>query len=129
MSFLFLFKQKTAYEMRISDWSSDVCSSDLSNSAWLSFHHCGAQCLIDTGLPARAGRPKPGQQILVEPDCDPFLVASLGTANTPGAPCFALREGLFDRGVADIEIFRVIRISRESDRKLFVRHRCSSLRL
>src|SRR3546814_18277325 len=27
---LFLFKQKTAYEMRISDWSSDVCSSDLS---------------------------------------------------------------------------------------------------
>src|SRR3546814_17500630 len=29
--FLFLFKQKTAYEMRISDWSSDVCSSDLSS--------------------------------------------------------------------------------------------------
>src|SRR3546814_2057304 len=29
MSLLFLFKQKTAYEMRISDWSSDVCSSDL----------------------------------------------------------------------------------------------------
>src|SRR3546814_16065947 len=26
-----MFKQKTAYEMRISDWSSDVCSSDLSN--------------------------------------------------------------------------------------------------
>src|SRR3546814_1955188 len=25
----FFFKQKTAYEMRISDWSSDVCSSDL----------------------------------------------------------------------------------------------------
>src|SRR3546814_4898768 len=35
----FFFKQKTAYEMRISDWSSDVCSSDLgvtitANSAW-----------------------------------------------------------------------------------------------
>src|SRR3546814_15745679 len=29
MRFVFLFKQKTAYEMRISDWSSDVCSSDL----------------------------------------------------------------------------------------------------
>src|SRR3546814_2631601 len=29
--FFFFFKQKTAYEMRISDWSSDVCSSDL---AW-----------------------------------------------------------------------------------------------
>src|SRR3546814_4715219 len=31
--FFFFFKQKTAYEMRISDWSSDVCSSDLSRPA------------------------------------------------------------------------------------------------
>src|SRR3546814_13987375 len=31
--FVCFFKQKTAYEMRISDWSSDVCSSDLMN--WL----------------------------------------------------------------------------------------------
>src|SRR3546814_4809329 len=38
----FFFKQKTAYEMRISDWSSDVCSSDLcfaserpTSSGWL----------------------------------------------------------------------------------------------
>src|SRR3546814_6646518 len=30
---LFFFKQKTAYDMRISDWSSDVCSSDLSDRA------------------------------------------------------------------------------------------------
>src|SRR3546814_6806908 len=30
--FFFFFKQKTAYEMRISDWSSDVCSSDLPDS-------------------------------------------------------------------------------------------------
>src|SRR3546814_9684364 len=30
---IFFFKQKTAYEMRISDWSSDVCSSDLGNRA------------------------------------------------------------------------------------------------
>src|SRR3546814_64298 len=29
----FFFKQKTAYEMRISDWSSDVCSSDLADRA------------------------------------------------------------------------------------------------
>src|SRR3546814_4167940 len=29
MYMFFFFKQKTAYEMRISDWSSDVCSSDL----------------------------------------------------------------------------------------------------
>src|SRR3546814_3736977 len=31
----FFFKQKTAYEMRISDWSSDVCSSDLLDSGGL----------------------------------------------------------------------------------------------
>src|SRR3546814_3984020 len=31
MSCVFFFKQKTAYEMRISDWSSDVCSSDLAD--------------------------------------------------------------------------------------------------
>src|SRR3546814_1003144 len=30
----FFFKQKTAYEMRISDWSSDVCSSDLGNATF-----------------------------------------------------------------------------------------------
>src|SRR3546814_4487583 len=30
----FFFKQKTAYEMRISDWSSDVCSSDLAAKNW-----------------------------------------------------------------------------------------------
>src|SRR3546814_1646253 len=30
---IFFFKQKTAYELRISDWSSDVCSSDLRNPA------------------------------------------------------------------------------------------------
>src|SRR3546814_11687503 len=30
---VFFFKQKTAYEMRISDWSSDVCSSDLEEAA------------------------------------------------------------------------------------------------
>src|SRR3546814_2386080 len=35
---LFFFKQKTAYEMRISDWSSDVCSSDLAERQNQSAH-------------------------------------------------------------------------------------------
>src|SRR3546814_2847460 len=35
--FIFFFKQKTAYEMRISDWSSDVCSSDLRSDARLGY--------------------------------------------------------------------------------------------
>src|SRR3546814_1939964 len=34
-AFFFFFKQKTAYEMRISDWSSDVCSSDLHIQQWI----------------------------------------------------------------------------------------------
>src|SRR3546814_7409409 len=36
--FFFFFKQKTAYEMRISDWSSDVCSSDLRGDQIASLH-------------------------------------------------------------------------------------------
>src|SRR3546814_3144695 len=37
--FVFFFKQKTAYELRISDWSSDVCSSDLRRHAGLHARH------------------------------------------------------------------------------------------
>src|SRR3546814_18214639 len=46
---IFFFKQKTAYEMRISDWSSDVCSSDLAGH----IHHLRAQvgiCLLPDEL-------------------------------------------------------------------------------
>src|SRR3546814_2039048 len=47
MCFLFFFfKQKTAYEMRISDWSSDVCSSDLPPAAAKS-----ARCAIEPVAP------------------------------------------------------------------------------
>src|SRR3546814_7077367 len=40
--YFFFFKQKTAYEMRISDWSSDVCSSDLPAGAQR--HDRGGAC-------------------------------------------------------------------------------------
>src|SRR3546814_16371256 len=51
----FLFKQKTAYEMRISDWSSDVCSSDLGVSLGIEGgptiladeHQCGVGLRIE----------------------------------------------------------------------------------
>src|SRR3546814_3267012 len=46
--FVFFFKQKTAYEMRISDWSSDVCSSDLAD--------CGYQRLNVENHVFRIGR-------------------------------------------------------------------------
>src|SRR3546814_14105060 len=40
MRSFFFFKQKTAYEMRISDWSSDVCSSDLSRGPGMIGNAC-----------------------------------------------------------------------------------------
>src|SRR3546814_4092335 len=50
--FIFFFTQKTAYEMRISDWSSDVCSSDLPLRMW-----CTVSCatLLRQHLPTRPG--------------------------------------------------------------------------
>src|SRR3546814_9311850 len=47
--FMFFFKQKTAYEMRISDWSSDVCSSDLHD---IDAHQHGIGRVADEGEPA-----------------------------------------------------------------------------
>src|SRR3546814_10317815 len=48
----FFFKQNTAYEMRISDWSSDVCSSDLKYSTdWSAFLGAKWTDHADTGVP------------------------------------------------------------------------------
>src|SRR3546814_4912495 len=44
----FFFKQKTAYEMRISDWSSDVCSSDLYQSLILATKEPAYEKLIES---------------------------------------------------------------------------------
>src|SRR3546814_1860122 len=44
--YFFFFKQKTAYEMRISDWSSDVCSSDLQRH--LIVHDWDVYCALDS---------------------------------------------------------------------------------
>src|SRR3546814_5612370 len=49
----FFFKQKTAYEMRISDWSSDVCSSDLDI---LLQHRDRARLIALTGIGADQSR-------------------------------------------------------------------------
>src|SRR3546814_1075916 len=54
--FVFVFKQKTAYEMRISDWSADVCSSDLSV----------ARRLRIADARAMLRRPAHGQQIAAD---------------------------------------------------------------
>src|SRR3546814_10863466 len=62
MVLFFFFKQKTAYEMRISDWSSDVCSSDLAVPMILVPDHdadieqCAAPLLTEDRLGLRAVR-------------------------------------------------------------------------
>src|SRR3546814_2364768 len=56
--FFFFFKQKTAYEMRISDWSSDVCSSDLGSRAF----PCGCYIIsMAVASPWLAGLGPPGE--------------------------------------------------------------------
>src|SRR3546814_953514 len=52
----FFFKQKTAYEMRISDWSSDVCSSDLRNRPRLVIQGCRSICPSIIRFPAISPR-------------------------------------------------------------------------
>src|SRR3546814_10076644 len=47
MFVFFFFKQKTAYEMRISDWSSDVCSSDLGVTGCVHYNTCIIPVYLD----------------------------------------------------------------------------------
>src|SRR3546814_8585340 len=51
----FFFKQKTAYEMRISDWSSDVCSSDLERASHLARADGIVGLLTPSGIAADKG--------------------------------------------------------------------------
>src|SRR3546814_9996428 len=73
MSFgvIFFFKQKTAYEMRISDWSSDVCSSDLLADEDVAGAHLGTDAddaaLVEVGEQVGAHvREVPGDLLLAE---------------------------------------------------------------
>src|SRR3546814_4004271 len=62
----FFFKQKTAYEMRISDWSSDVCSSDLGS--------CDRAALPGR---TRTGERRSGDPVSAEPRQQPGLLPVL----------------------------------------------------
>src|SRR3546814_3868642 len=46
---MFFFKQKTAYDMRISDWSSDVCSSDLNDPLGAGYHITQSKIAFGSG--------------------------------------------------------------------------------
>src|SRR3546814_9773934 len=82
MLFFFFFKQKTAYDMRISDWSSDVCSSDLVGLTTTSGIYFNEHLL----KAADASGPRSAAMVLRNPAVD---VAVLETARGG-----ILREGL-----------------------------------
>src|SRR3546814_7655270 len=92
MRFFFFCKQKTAYEMRISDWSSDVCSSDLPG-----------ELAADTAIDDRDGAPrKPALQFRSQP-------AGIGQIHRGGTG--PLGRGGSDRH--DVEIPAVAKRSEE----------------
>src|SRR3546814_16934658 len=81
--FFFFFKQKTAYEMRISDWSSDVCSSDLRQHVGIAPPRRAERrpLVVIEGVPTdidhRVDRTRPAQpapaRLVADPAVQPFL--------------------------------------------------------
>src|SRR3546814_1995490 len=100
---IFYFKQKTAYEMRISDWSSNVCSSDLKYHGVQKFDVItGAQAKAPPGPPSYTG--VFAKALIAEAERDPAVCAI--TAAMPsgtGLDKFgaAFPERTFDVGIAE----------------------------
>src|SRR3546814_10495090 len=69
----FFFKQKTAYEMRISDWSSDVCSSDLLGKERLDDY------LRRFGFGAKTALDSPNESAGIMRDTDDYSGTSMGS--------------------------------------------------
>src|SRR3546814_9751393 len=79
--FFFFFKQKTAYEMRISDWSSDVCSSDLGRIEFAGeLHHDR----LDERIERRCSRERDRGRKRTYQRTD--LIARIGTRCVDGKP-------------------------------------------
>src|SRR3546814_5759337 len=84
---VFFFKQKTAYEMRISDWSSDVCSSDLPRK-WIK-------------TPRARARGRSVAACVMGQACAPAPVPRVGRARGYGRARDPSSPGRAVRGVAD----------------------------
>src|SRR3546814_7422096 len=86
--FFFFFKQKTAYEMRISDWSSDVCSSDLGEKDEAPMLYNGEK--IGDGTP-------PKVDIAVDP-IDGTTLTALGRGGAISVIAMSEQGSMFDPG-------------------------------
>src|SRR3546814_1743176 len=94
---VFFFKQKTAYEMRISDWSSDVCSSDLLGLLDIdTVLEADKQLRNVTGRLLPGGVPVSGYEIHAGVSCGPALEQ----------PAVQLDDGRFDGAISPDEIGR-----------------------
>src|SRR3546814_6707148 len=88
--FFFFFKQKTAYELRISDWGSDVCSSDL-----LDIFQAAIPKATLARIPCRPRPPSrnnnPNRRLLTEPPSRSWLAEFRETGFLSGLSSFAVR--------------------------------------
>src|SRR3546814_20208013 len=94
----FFFKQKTAYEMRISDWSSDVCSSDLQ---WRSWPTPGGQHIDQIAQVL--------QQIRQNPDSRRLIVSAWNVAEIPNMalpPCHAFFQFYVADGKLSCQLYQ-----------------------
>src|SRR3546814_10067974 len=92
------FKQKTAYEMRISDWSSDVCSSDL----------------FDASV---GGTNAPGYCFLPETPKNPNCLNESSNSPTQVVKPFAVKWFLKSNGRGSTSLYRQVEIGRASCRE------------
>src|SRR3546814_6757448 len=97
------FKQKTAYEMRISDWSSDVCSSDLLVAAYRSRHPKASTALIARAYVAsaeahRGQSRRSGEPYIQHPLAVARIVADLGLDDITVAAAL-LHDAVEDTGL------------------------------
>src|SRR3546814_20736817 len=119
--FLFFFKQKTAYDMRISDWSSDVCSSDLVIDGRL-ISQSGVFCRAEKSWACGYLL-----QRLIQPSVDPqlsLLTTFRGNNNDSVRPLYAiqgLRSSVFQQrngfNLIGCNIFQCFKIGRSSCRE------------
>src|SRR3546814_341319 len=126
MCYCFFFKQKTAYEMRISDWSSDVCSSDLGGhthwAANLASGGFGTQVTVEThdglkkilgGLAymvtgmAKVARIEPIAARMRGPDFaweGNFIALGVGNGRQAGGGQALCPDALVDDGLLDVTV-------------------------
>src|SRR3546814_12670452 len=84
---VFFFKQKTAYEMRISDWSSDVCSSDLTVAMpWSSHRYREDDACLISGMSSHILDYDDVSMLAVCHPSVPVLTALLALLEETGAP-------------------------------------------